>query len=141
MLRGDMATVLIADDDPALRQLLRDILDQHGIVTRVAVDGEQALRAAQEDPPDCLIIDINMPGLTGLAVCAELRAAPGTAAMPIILLTGLGQRRDISTGFASGADDYIVKPFRPEELMERLTALLSPVRQRRWVDRPAAQAG
>ncbi len=133
-----MATVLIADDDPEVLELIQDVLHQAGLATRITLDGEEALRLAQADPPDCAIIDVAMPGLSGLAICAELRAASATSAMPIILLTGLGQRRDISSGYASGADEYIVKPFRPEELVERVTALLSPVRQRRWTSRPPA---
>jgi DNA-binding response OmpR family regulator len=131
-----MATVLVADDDPEVVELVRTILGLSGIACRSVADGESALRSVQEDPPDCVIIDIAMPGLSGLAVCAELRASPGTSAIPIILLTGFGRRRDISTGYASGADEYIVKPFRPQELLERVQALLNPVRQQRWTDRP-----
>jgi two-component system response regulator MtrA len=130
-----MATVLIADDDPDIVELVRTVLELSGITTRSVADGEAALRSVQDDPPDCLIIDNAMPGLSGLAVCAELRAGARTSAIPIIMLTGMGRRRDISSGYASGADEYIVKPFRPQELMERVTALLNPVRQQRWAGR------
>jgi DNA-binding response OmpR family regulator len=128
-----MATVLIADDDPPTLELVSTVLRGAGIDIRTATDGETALRAAQETLPECVVLDIAMPRLSGLAVCAELRAFPATSAIPVILLSGLDRNRDHSSAFAAGADDYIVKPFDPADLLNRVQALLHPIRQQRWI--------
>lgn len=127
-----MPTVLIADDDPMMLELISTILEGDGIKVRTAGNGEDAIREVRENPPDCVILDVAMPGLSGLAVCAQLRSGLGTTAIPVIMLTALGRSRDVSSGYASGADEYIVKPFHPGELLARVKALLSPVRQGRF---------
>jgi DNA-binding response OmpR family regulator len=127
-----MPTVLIADDDPAMLDLISTILRDSGIDSRTALDGEEAVRVAQEALPDCVMLDILMPGLSGLAVCSELRSGLDTAAIPVIILTALGRPRDVSSGYASGADDYLVKPFHPDDLLARVAVQLSPVRQSRY---------
>jgi two-component system phosphate regulon response regulator PhoB len=84
---------------------------------------------ALADPPDLVVLDLMMPRLTGLEVCAALRGTPATAQLPIIMLTAKAQDADITRGLATGADDYMVKPFSPRELLSRIQAVLS--RQRR----------
>jgi DNA-binding response OmpR family regulator len=91
----------------------------------VAHDGESGLAAARSEMPDLVILDWMMPILTGLEVCAELRADETLARVPVILLTAKAQENDIKRGFTAGADDYIVKPFSPRELASRVSALLT----------------
>jgi DNA-binding response OmpR family regulator len=120
-----MTTVLVVDDDPDVCDLVRYKLEQSGFDVRRASDGDQALREVAAEVPDLVLLDIMMPGMSGLEVCRELRKDPATANIPVILLTALAQEADIAAGFAAGADDYIVKPFSPRELARRVTAVLS----------------
>jgi DNA-binding response OmpR family regulator len=130
-----MATVLIVDDDEAVLDLIVEALADTGVETRTATTGAQALEALMASPPDCAVLDIIMPAPSGLDLCTTLRADSRTAAIPVILLTARTQYADIASGFDCGADDYIVKPFDPVDLCRRVTALLSPVRQQRWLRR------
>ncbi|MET9389347.1 response regulator [Streptomyces sp. NPDC006624] len=120
-----MARVLIADDDADIRDLVAFKLAQSGHRVTAVEDGMTALRLVREHQPDLVLLDIRMPGLSGLDVCRELRAAPETAALPVILITARSQEGDVELGFAAGADDYIVKPFSPRELSSRVTAVLT----------------
>ncbi|MCH5670785.1 response regulator transcription factor [Streptomyces gilvus] len=122
-----MARVLIADDDADIRDLVAFKLTQGGHQVTVAPDGMAALKAVREEPVDLALLDIRMPGMSGLDVCRELRAAPETATLPVILITARSQEGDVEVGFAAGADDYIIKPFSPRELSSRVTALLNRV--------------
>lgn len=127
-----MATVLIVDDDEVVLGLIAATLAVAGVDSRTAVSGGEALTAIAAALPDCVILDITMPGPSGLDLCAMLRADSRTESIPVILLTGRGRIGDKAIGFDRGADDYIVKPFDPQELTRRVIALLSPVRQQRW---------
>jgi DNA-binding response OmpR family regulator len=127
-----MATVLIVDDDEVVLGLIAEMLAVEGIESRTATNGADALELISAALPDCVVLDIAMPGSSGLDLCATLRADSRTAGMPVILLTALGQNADKASGFECGADDYIVKPFDPDDLCRRVLALLSPVRQQRW---------
>jgi two-component system phosphate regulon response regulator PhoB len=89
-----------------------------------AADGLAALQAARERPPDAVVLDIRLPRLSGIEVCRELRAAPATAAVPIILLTGAVRLQELEQAYAAGATDYLVKPFSPRELQRRVEAAL-----------------
>lgn len=122
-----MARVLIADDDSDIRDLVAFKLTQSGHEVTVVEDGMAALKAAREQPVDLALLDIRMPGMSGLDVCRELRAAPETANLPVIMITARSQEGDVEVGFAAGADDYIIKPFSPRELSSRVTAVLSRV--------------
>ncbi|MGW2522309.1 response regulator transcription factor [Streptomyces sp. NPDC001617] len=122
-----MARVLIADDDSDIRDLVAFKLTQSGHEVTVVEDGMAALKAAREQPVDLALLDIRMPGMSGLDVCRELRAAPETATLPVIMITARSQEGDVEVGFAAGADDYIIKPFSPRELSSRVTAVLSRV--------------
>lgn len=122
-----MARVLIADDDADIRDLVEFKLTQSGHLVTAVEDGMAALRAAREQPFELVLLDIRMPGMSGLDVCRAVRADPTTASLPVILITARSQEGDVELGFAAGADDYIVKPFSPRELSSRVTAMLSRV--------------
>jgi DNA-binding response OmpR family regulator len=119
-----MATVLLAEDDSDIRRLVTFKLEQAGHAVRGFGDGALALADARAHRPDVAVLDVTMPGMSGLEVCRELRRNPATASVPVIMLTARGQRDDIATGFTAGANEYIVKPFSPRELAVRVKAVL-----------------
>ncbi len=123
-----MASVLLAEDDADVRHLLTFKLEQAGHEVRAFGDGSSALADAREHHPDLAVLDVLMPGMTGLEVCGELRGHPDTADMLIIILTASAQQDDVTAGFKAGANDYIVKPFSPRELAARIQALLARVK-------------
>lgn len=116
--------VLIAEDEEALAVLLRYNLEAEGFVVEHASRGDEADLRLREEPPDLLILDWMMPGLSGIEVCRRLRSRKETARLPVIMLTARGEETDRVRGLETGADDYIVKPFSLPELMARVTALL-----------------
>jgi DNA-binding response OmpR family regulator len=121
-LRGPSpATVLIVDDDPRIRELVRLYLARDGHRTLEAEDGPSALEVARSRHCDLVLLDVMLPGLDGLEVCRQLREE---SAMPIVLLTARSGDADKIVGLDIGADDYVVKPFSPRELMARVRAQL-----------------
>jgi len=120
-----VTTVLVADDDSDIRELVSFKLGQAGYEVLAVGDGAEALEAARAHRPDLAILDLMMPGLSGLDVCSQLRREEATAAVPVIMLTAKAQEQDVATGFAAGADDYVVKPFSPRELVSRVQAVLA----------------
>ncbi len=112
--------VLIAEDNDDSRYLLVDILDSLGYEVIEAEDGIRALEAAQTEYPDLILLDVNMPGMTGFDVCERIKADPDTASIPVLMLTALGGIEDRVRGLGLGADDYLVKPFSPRELIARI---------------------
>lgn len=135
-----MARVLVVDDDPDIRFLIAQSLARgHHAVTEAA-DGVAGLAAARADVPDVILLDWMMPGLSGIDVCAALRAEPRFDTTSIILVTARAQRADVSAGEAAGADDYIRKPFSPRDLRARVEALAgaSPNSKRRTAGRRVA---
>jgi DNA-binding response OmpR family regulator len=122
-----MATVLLVEDDADIRFLVTYKLTQAGYQVRVFGDGLSAIAAAREHPPDLAVLDVMMPGMSGLEMCRELRKDPATASIPVIILTALAQEADIMAGFAAGADDYIVKPFSARDFAMRVNAVLARV--------------
>jgi len=114
-------TILIVDDDPHIRQLLAFAFAKAGLATREAQDGESALAAVAADPPDLVVLDINMPRLNGLDVCRRLRAQGD---LPILFLSSRDDEIDRVLGIELGADDYVVKPFSPREVVARVQAIL-----------------
>ncbi len=119
-----MATVLVAEDDPAILDLLVFTLQSSGHSVLPCVNGTTALQAAQQGSPDVVLLDVAMPGMSGLEVCRRLRRDEGTARLPVILLTARARWLDVGAGFDAGADDYLVKPFSPLDLVARIDALL-----------------
>jgi DNA-binding response OmpR family regulator len=129
-----MKTVLVVDDDSDIRALISWKLSLSGYATIVEADGAGALLAAvgrsPQAPgvcPDLVLLDWTMPRMSGIEVCQALRADPATADIPIVLLTAKAQESELAQGLAAGADEYIVKPFSPGELLRRVTALLDAV--------------
>jgi DNA-binding response OmpR family regulator len=126
---SDPTRVLVVDDDRDIRDLVTFKLEQAGYEVRQAEDGLQGLEAVRSWAPDLVVLDVMMPGLSGVDVTRELRADPATASTPVILLTAKAQEADVETGFVSGADDYVVKPFSPRELVSRVQAVLARARR------------
>ena len=121
---GDRPVVLVADDDDDIRDLVAFRLDRAGYEVLRAGDGQQALDLAREHHPDLAVLDVMMPKLTGYDVTRELRANQETSRIPVILLTARVQEADVARGFEAGADDYVKKPFSPQELKARVQAVL-----------------
>src|SRR5437764_10663407 len=116
------AHILVVDDDPRITDLLRRILAYEGYSVAIASSGNEALNRTLERPPDLIVLDIMLPGITGLEVARRLRAAGDN--VPILMLTARDAVAHRVQGLETGADDYLVKPFAPEELVARIKALL-----------------
>ena len=116
--------VLVADDDEDILSLVAFRLTKAGYRLVTATDGEQALALALDRSPDLAVLDVMMPKLTGLEVTERIRASEHGRRMPIVLLTARVQEADIALGVAAGADDYVKKPFSPQELSSRIEAIL-----------------
>ena len=119
-----MARILVADDDVDIRELVEFKLSTLGHDVVAVGDGAAAIEACRAERPDLAVLDVMMPGVSGLEAIKAIRATPELADLPVILLTARAQESDVETGFDSGADDYVTKPFSPRELAERVEALL-----------------
>ncbi|HVF19165.1 MAG TPA: response regulator, partial [Mycobacteriales bacterium] len=113
--------VLVVDDDPALAEMLGIVLRSEGFEPSFVADGERAMAAFRQTKPDVVLLDIMLPGKDGLEVCRAIRAESG---VPIVMLTARTDTIDVVLGLESGADDYVVKPFKPKELIARVRARL-----------------
>jgi phosphate regulon transcriptional regulator PhoB len=120
--------VLVVEDEPDIRNLIVLHLSRDGYRCRTAATGAEALHEARAQPPDLIVLDLMLPELDGLEVCRRLRADPATAALPIIMLTAKADEVDRIVGLELGADDYVVKPFSPKELVARVRAVLRRMR-------------
>jgi two-component system, OmpR family, phosphate regulon response regulator PhoB len=123
-----VTVVLVADDDADIRDLVAFKLEQAGLEVVAVEDGQAALEQARSRLPALAVLDVSMPGLSGIDVCRMIRADPATAGMLVIMLTARVQEQDVEGGFSAGADDYVTKPFSPRELVSRIQALLSRAR-------------
>ena len=121
-------SVLIVEDEAALVELLSYNLEKNGFRTSIARDGEEAILAIAETKPDLVLLDWMLPYVSGIEICRRLRRDPETRELPIILLTARGEEGDRIRGLDSGADDYIVKPFSPSELIARVKAVIRRAR-------------
>ncbi len=119
-----MNSVLVVDDDRSVARFIETNLRLEGFDVRLAHDGDDALDEVQRDAPDLVLLDWGMPRMDGIEVCERLRADPHTAHIPVLLVTGRSRAVDKVMGLAAGADDYIVKPFDPLELIARVRATL-----------------
>lgn len=117
-------TILLVEDEDQLRLVLRDLLEREGFTVIEAADGVQALDAIDRDAPDAIVLDLNLPRLDGYQVLSHIRARGATAAIPVLVLTALGDEESEVKVFESGANDFISKPFRPRALSARLKALM-----------------
>ena len=120
--------VLIVEDEPDIRDLLAFHLEREGYHVTKCRSGEEAVRLSQTAPPDLVLLDVMLPEMDGLEVCRRLRRDPRTQAVPIVMLTARGDEVDRVLGLELGADDYVVKPFSPRELVARVRAVLRRAR-------------
>lgn len=121
---SETPVVLVADDDEDIRRLVAFRLERAGYAVVEAQDGEEALRLCTELRPDLAVLDVMMPKLTGYDVTRSIREHEELKSMPVILLTARVQEGDVALGFEAGADDYLKKPFSPQELRARVQAVL-----------------
>ena len=119
------ASILIVDDTPANLQVLSGMLEDRGYVTRPVTSGKMALQAAQNDPPNLILLDITMPGMDGYEVCARLKADEKLKDIPVIFISALHETLDKVKGFGVGAADYVTKPFQFEEVLARVETHLN----------------
>jgi DNA-binding response OmpR family regulator len=118
------ASILVADDEPNIVLSLEFLLKQAGFRVRTVADGEAALAAIAQDPPDLVLLDVMIPGRDGYAVCQGIRANPAWRDMRIIMLTAKGGDIQREKGLSLGADEYVTKPFSTRELVERIRGML-----------------
>jgi two-component system phosphate regulon response regulator PhoB len=122
------AYILIVEDEPAIHQLLEYNLRAEGFRTQVVESGEEVHAAMADEMPDLILLDWMLPGLSGIEICRLIRARPETQNLPIVMLTARGEEAERLRGLATGADDYIVKPFSIPEVVARLRAILRRVK-------------
>jgi two-component system response regulator MtrA len=118
------ARILVVDDDTAISEMIGIVLRGEGYEPQFAGDGAEAIDMFRSSRPDLVLLDLMLPGIDGIEVCSTLRAESG---VPIIMLTAKGETTDVVKGLESGADDYVVKPFNPKELVARIKTRLRPV--------------
>lgn len=124
MSSDNQPTILVADDEDDVRELVSYRLTRSGYGVVEAVDGEQALQLARDRLPDLAVLDVMMPKLDGYELTTKMRSDDRLQRIPVILLTARAQETDVSRGFEVGADDYLRKPFNPDELLARVRAVL-----------------
>ncbi len=117
--------LLLVEDDPSAVRITTYALEQAGYEVLAALNGQEALRKAQGEKPDLIILDVMLPGVDGFQVCRHLRADPQTAQIPILMLSAKAQQADVDTGLKVGADDYLTKPVDLSEVLSRVESLLA----------------
>jgi DNA-binding response OmpR family regulator len=115
---------LVVEDDADIAHSLKHNLEREGFVAQIASDGEAGLKAALGNPPDLVILDLNLPGLDGLEICRRLKKDPATAGVPVVMLTARVAEADKISGLDLGADDYVTKPFSVREFLARVRAVM-----------------
>ena len=120
----ETTTVLIVEDEPDLREILRYNLEREGFKVIESEDGEAGLALLRKHLPKIVLLDIMLPGMDGVEICRSIKYDPQTRSIPVIMVTARGDESDIVLGLGVGADDYIIKPFSPRELMARIKAVL-----------------
>ena len=121
---SEKAKILLVDDEPQLVKVIKMRLEGAGYSVLVARTGEEALKQVKEGNPDLIILDVRMPRMTGYEACRQLKDNPATSGIPIVFLSAKGQETEIEQGLASGAVEYIVKPFAPDELTSQVREIL-----------------
>jgi DNA-binding response OmpR family regulator len=116
--------VLVVDDEEYIQHILNFSFGAEGYEVVTAMDGEEALKKAKAEKPDIIVLDIMMPKMDGYEACKKLKADPQTKTIPVILLTAKGREADRKLGNQAGADDYVVKPFSPGRLIERVEGIM-----------------
>ena len=116
--------ILVVEDDQDIAQLVVHHLDRAGYVTQILNSGLEVLAVVRDEPPDLVVLDLMLPGISGLEICKAMRAEPGISDVPIIMLTAKSEETDRIVGLELGGDDYVTKPFSPKELVARVGAVL-----------------
>jgi DNA-binding response OmpR family regulator len=129
--------VLVVDDDSTVSDVVRRYLERDGFTVGLAVDGPSALRSFAQEKPDLVVLDLMLPGIDGLEVCRRMRALD--PALPVVMLTALGEESDRVLGLEVGADDYVTKPFSPRELVLRIRSVLRRTAQSGSAPAPPAE--
>lgn len=120
-----MAKILIAEDEPDIRELVAFTLRFAGYEVVVAHNGEEAVQLAARELPDLALMDVRMPRMTGYDACRAIKAHPDLKDMPVVFLSAKGQEAEIESGLEAGAEEYLLKPFAPDQLTERVRAILT----------------
>jgi CheY-like chemotaxis protein len=120
-----MRKILIAEDERDIRDLITFTLGFAGFEVLAAANGEEALNLARQNVPDLILMDVRMPRMTGYEACAAMKADPKLKDIPVVFLSAKGQDAEIQTGLQAGAVDYLLKPFAPDQLTERVQAVLA----------------
>ncbi len=120
-----MAKILIAEDEPDIRDLVKFTLSFSGHEVMAVGNGAEALELARVELPDLILMDVRMPRMTGYEACAAMKADPITSDIPVVFLSAKGQETEIQTGYDAGASEYLLKPFAPMELGQRVNELLA----------------
>ena len=120
-----MAKILIAEDEKDIRELIVFSLQFAGFEVVPAVDGQDAVEKAQEVEPDLIMMDVRMPRMTGYEACAKMKTIDAIKDIPVVILSAKGQESEIQTGLNAGAYEYILKPFAPDELIQRVKDIIS----------------
>ncbi|NWF63463.1 MAG: response regulator transcription factor [Chloroflexi bacterium] len=120
-----MARILIAEDEPDIRELVAFTLRFAGHEVTATSNGEEAYHKAQEIIPDLIMMDVRMPRMTGYDACRAMKQIPSLKDIPVVFLSAKGQDSEIQTGLDAGAEEYLLKPFAPDQLVERVKAILS----------------
>jgi len=121
---SEHSKILVAEDEPDIRGLIKFSLEFIGLEVVVASNGQEAVDMAPVEKPDLILMDVRMPKLTGYEACAKLKEQPETADIPVVFLSARGQEQEIKYGLGLGAVEYILKPFAPDELQKRVTSIL-----------------
>lgn len=120
-----MTRILVAEDERDIRELIAFTLRFAGFDVMLATNGAEAVEMAEASPPDLIILDVRMPKMSGYEACRRLKENPRTSAVPVVFLSAKGQDSEIQQGLASGADEYILKPFAPDELIQQVRDILN----------------
>jgi DNA-binding response OmpR family regulator len=120
-----MAKILIAEDEPDIRELVLFMLRFAGYEVVAATNGEEAVQTASRELPDLILLDVRMPRMTGYDACRLMKANPALRDVPVVFLSAKGQESEIQSGLDAGAEEYLLKPFSPAELTNRVRGILS----------------
>jgi len=128
-----MAKILIAEDERDIRELVSFSLQFGGFTVVQAANGAEAVEYAQKEMPDLILMDVRMPKMTGYEACRQMKTMESVRDIPVVFLSAKGQESEIQTGMEVGAEEYILKPFAPDELVKQVQAVLDRVNKRRQV--------
>jgi CheY-like chemotaxis protein len=126
-----MPKILIAEDERDIRELVSFSLQFGGFVVVQATNGAEAVEQAQKEMPDLILMDVRMPRMTGYEACRQMKSIPDIRDIPVVFLSAKGQESEIQTGLEAGAEEYILKPFAPDELVKQVQMVLARVAERR----------